>query len=106
MSRIAYTLKYDAEVVENLRWIPRQQHSAIRLAIEEQLKYQPDTVTQNRKPLKSFSMDKSRWELRCGVRNQFRVIYRVQPETRIVTIAVIGIKKGNRLWVNGEEYEP
>jgi mRNA-degrading endonuclease RelE of RelBE toxin-antitoxin system len=105
MSRIAYTLKYDAEVVENLRWIPHWQHSVIRLAIEEQLKYQPDTATQNRKPLKSLSTDKSRWELRCGARNQFRVIYGVEPEAHTVTIAVIGVKKGNQLWVNGEEYE-
>ncbi len=106
MSGIVYILKYNAEVVENLRWIPRWQHSVIRLAIEEQLKYQPDTVTQNRKPLKSLSMDKTRWELRCGTRNQFRVIYRVEAEAHTVTIAVIGVKKGNRLWVNGEEYEP
>jgi hypothetical protein len=34
------------------------------------------------------------------------VIYRVEPETRVVAIAVIGVKKGNQLLVNGAEYTP
>ena len=106
MSRPAYTLRYDEGAIENLRWIPRKQHSAIRRAIEEQLSYEPDVETRNRKPLKGSSAEKPRWELRCGKNNQVRVIYRVEPETRVVAIAVIGVKKGNQLLVNGAEYTP
>ena len=51
-------------------------------------------------------MEAPRWELRCGKNNQVRVIYRVEPETRVVAIAVIGVKKGNQLLVNGAEYTP
>lgn len=104
MSRQAYTLRYDEGAIENLRWIPRKQHSVIRQAIEEQLKYEPDVETRNRKPLKGSSAEKPRWELRCGPNNRVRVIYRVESEVRLVTISVIGIKKGNRLLVNGEAY--
>ena len=106
MSRPAYALRYDEGAIENLRWIPRKQHSAIRRAIEEQLSYEPDVETRNRKPLKGSSAEKPRWELRCGTHYRVRVIYRVDSETRVVAIAVIGVKKGNQLLVNGAEYTP
>jgi hypothetical protein len=43
------------------------------------------------------------WELRFGPDNRFRVFYAVDMEHHEVYILAIGIKKGNRLFIGGEE---
>ena len=100
-----FILRYSGDALENMRWIPRNQHSAIHAALEQQLRHQPQIETRNRKLLTAESEATERWELRCGTKNQFRVIYRVDTEESVVTILVIGVKKGNQLLVNGEEHE-
>src|SRR5216683_5253700 len=45
------------------------------------------------------------WELRFGPDNRFRVLYGIDHERREVQIQAIGVKKGNRLFVAGEEVE-
>ncbi len=42
------------------------------------------------------------WELRIDI---FRVFYNVDLESGLVTIAAIGYKEGERLFVHGKEYE-
>jgi mRNA-degrading endonuclease RelE of RelBE toxin-antitoxin system len=44
------------------------------------------------------------WELRFGPRNSFRAFYDVDNDARIVLILAIGVKKGNRLFIGGEEF--
>jgi hypothetical protein len=45
------------------------------------------------------------WELRFGPDNRFRVFYRVQGEALRVDVLAIGEKRGNRLFIGGEEFE-
>ncbi len=103
MGRRPYELKYAAEVPRHLGTIPRKHHSLIRRQIESQLGYEPESETRNRKPLLRPSLLGVVWELRCGLRNRFRVFYRVDRARRQVYIVAVGLKVKDRLFVGGEE---
>ena len=99
------TLIYDPEVENHLRSIERKHHSLIRKTIQEQLEFEPETETRNRKPLRQPAAFGATWELRLGPANHFRVLYVVDLERQEVQILAIGVKDRNRLIVAGEEVE-
>ena len=45
------------------------------------------------------------WELRCGPKNLFRILYDVDLAAQEVWILAIGIKDRNRLLIGEEEYD-
>jgi mRNA-degrading endonuclease RelE of RelBE toxin-antitoxin system len=94
---------YDPQVKHHLERIERQYHSLIRRTILEQLRYQPQMETRNRKPLLKEAEFGADWELRFGPDNRFRVFYAVDTECQEVQILAIGVKRGNRLFIGGEE---
>ncbi len=100
-----FGLIYDPKVAEHLAAIELKYHSLIRATIEEQLRYEPETATRNRKPLERPVALGARWELRLGPDNRFRVFYRVDAEQRQVRILAIAVKDGNRVFIAGEEVE-
>ena len=103
MVRQPYTLKYARATVEHLRAIELKYHSMIRAAIEEQLEFEPDRETRNRKPVEQPTSIEADWEIRFGPDNRFRVFYTVHSEEREVEILAIGVKVRNRLLIGGEE---
>jgi len=105
MSNAPFVLIYDAEVAKHLAAIEPKYHSLIRATIEEQLRFQPETATRNRKPLERPVALGARWQLRFGPGNRFRVFYRVDLERRIVRVLAIAVKERNRLFIAGEEVE-
>ena len=104
-SRRRYHLVYAAQVIDHLKAIERRHHSRIRRAIEEQLQFEPDVETTNKKPLGIPTGLEAEWEIRFGPNNRFRVFYQVDGESRQVSILAIGVKRGNRLTIGGEEVE-
>ena len=74
--------------------------------IEEQLSYDPEVETRNRKPLLQPSELGATWELRFGPKNQCRVFYETNYDANEVYILTIGIKIGNQLFIGKEESEP
>lgn len=98
-----FALVYDLEVSAHLRAIKPQYHGLIRRTIEEQLRFEPETETRNRKPLQRAVSFEATWELRFGPENRFRVFYDVNHERQEVEILAVGTKEGNRLMVGGEE---
>lgn len=100
-----FVLIYDPEVSQHLAAIELKYHSLIRATIEEQLRFEPATATRNRKPLERPVALGTRWELRLGPDNRFRVFYRVDVERSAVRILAIGVKERNRLFIAGEEVE-
>lgn len=100
-----FILSYDEGTKEQLRAIEAKYHSLIRTVVEEQLLFEPEKETRNRKPLRQPAPFEATWELRFGPDNRFRVLYGVDHERREVQIQAIGVKKGNRLSVAGEEIE-
>jgi hypothetical protein len=103
MGRTPYTLVYARATVQHLRSIEPKYHSLIRAAIEEQLHFEPDSETRNRKPLEQPTSLEADWEIRFGPDNRFRIFYTIRPDEREVEILAIGVKDKNRLLIGGEE---
>src|SRR5437867_196158 len=99
----AFTLVYDPQATGHLDAIELKYHSLIRRTIKEQLEFEAETPTRNRKVLEQPIALGARWELRLGPDNRFRVFYRVDAEQRHVRILGIGVKQGNRIFIGGEE---
>ena len=102
--RRPFELIYPPIIKAHLKTIEPRHHSLISKSIEEQLTYQPEIETRNRKPLKRPIMFGAQWELRFGPKNMFRVFYKVNRDKSQVEILAIGVKKGNKLIIGGEEY--
>ena len=100
-----YQISYDQATKKQLRAILAKYHSLIRAEIEEQLQFEPDKETRNRKRLRQPAPFEATWEIRFGPDNAFRVLYGIDEEHREVQIQAIGVKEGNRLLVAGEEVE-
>src|SRR5712692_2583897 len=91
--RRPFELVYDLEVKTQLRAIEPKYRGLIRMTIEEQLRFEPDKETRNRKPLQRPVAFEATWELRFGPENRFRVFYAVSHERREVHILAIGTKE-------------
>lgn len=98
-----FRIVYHARLKSHLRAIDRRHHSLIREAIESQLTFEPDVETRNRKPLRDPLVFGGAWEIRFGPGNQFRVFYDIHRSALEVNILAIGQKRGNRLFIAGEE---
>ena len=101
--RRPFALVYDLEVKTHLRAIESKYRALIRMTIEEQLRFEPDKETRNRKPLQRPVAFEATWELRFGPENRFRVFYAVSHERQEVQILAIGSKERNRLMIGREE---
>jgi hypothetical protein len=98
-----FKLIYAAQVKEHLKFIERKYHSLIRETIENQLRFEPDVETRNRKPVEQPTTLEADWELRFGANNRFRAFYTINMGQRAVYIVAIGVKQGNKLFIGGEE---
>lgn len=103
--KLPFVLLYDPEVRGHLDATEPKYHSLIRTTIEEQLRFQPEKATRNRKRLERPIDLGARWELRLGPDNRFRVFYRVDTEQHQVRILAIAVNEGNRIFLAGEEVE-
>ncbi len=103
--RPRYSITYSPEVSHHIDAILPIHHREIRRAIEEQLSFLPGNATRNRKPLEDQPGPYgATWELRCGLRNQFRVFYEFNSQTQEVWILAVGEKDRERLHIAGEEF--
>jgi hypothetical protein len=98
-----YALEYARGVIAHLQFIEVKHRRLIRSSIAEQLQFEPNVETRNRKPLRQPAPFGAEWELRCGPNNRFRVLYDIDEERHAVQILAIGVKQGNRLLVGGVE---
>ena len=95
-----YEIEYTAEALDDLESLRKLEQKQVVDEIDAQLKHEPDVETHNRKRLRPNNV--AEWELRVG---RFRVFYDVRKAVSIVKVEAIGYKKGNRLFIHGEEYE-
>ena len=61
-----FELIYDRDVRDHLEPVDRKFFSLIRETIEEQLSFEPDVETTNRKPMRQPNLLGGEWELRFG----------------------------------------
>ncbi len=101
--KLTFEIIYAPIVREHLRAIDPKIYSMIRSEAENQLSFEPDVETKNRKPLKRSISIGAEWELRFGPGNSFRIFYKIREEIHQIHILAIGEKKGNRLFIGGKE---
>lgn len=102
-SKKRFNLIYAPVTKLHLKAIEPKYYSLIRTTIEDELQFEPDVETRNRKPLKRPVTFEAEWELRFGPDNRFRVFYDINMESHEVYVLAIGVKEGNRLLISGEE---
>ncbi len=96
---MAYSVRFAASAEEDFAQLSARQRSIVLDAVRKQLLHEPVRETRNRKPLRPNPL--APWELRAGA---LRVFYELDAEDAgVVNILAIGIKKGNRLFIAGEE---
>ena len=94
----AYNIEATEEAKADLNYYTVAERKIIVTQIRVQLEGQPSTETRNRKKLRDSPI--ATWELRIG---KFRIFYEVNDATHLVTIAIVGHKEHNILYVRGKE---
>src|ERR1700756_5224973 len=103
--RQPYKLSFAHGFARHLAFIETKYDRLIHDTMEEQLRFEPNVETKNRKPLRQPAPFAAQWEIRFGPENRFRVLYDIDEEQQAVQIVAIGEKKGNRLIIGGKEVE-
>lgn len=93
-----YRIEYSPDTENHLQYLTKHQQRIILDAVENQLQYQPDVETRNRKPMRPNPL--APWELRIG---NLRVYYDIKNEPKhIVYIRAVGIKERNNVKIGKE----
>jgi mRNA-degrading endonuclease RelE of RelBE toxin-antitoxin system len=87
-------------VIQDLRWFGPKVSRLILDASVERLTVEPLLESRNMKTLRSNAF--ARRELRLF--GKYRVLFTPYEERRVVTIVLVGEKRGNSLLVRGEEF--
>lgn len=99
-----FVIIFDKQVERQILVIDRRDRSLILDATEQQLSFDADVRTRNRKPMRIPNSLGATWELRCGINNRYRVFYDIDPEEQTFIVLAIGRKIGNRLFIGNEEF--
>ena len=87
-----YRIAFAEETIDHLDYIEAKYHSLIEKTLEEQLGWSPDVETKNRKILEQPAPFRAKWQLRFGVRNEFRAFYRIDEKEHVVMILALDTK--------------
>src|SRR5262245_4304102 len=97
---MAWEVTLKESVLEDLRWFGRKVGRLLLAVAEELLSADPLAETRNLKTLRPNAV--AQRELR--LQGKYRVLFNVDEEAQVVTIVLVGEKRGNRLIVQGEGY--
>ena len=92
-----YEIEFTSEAIGDLKLFRKFEQQTIISGIDTQLKYEPTVETRNR--FRMRPNDGAEWELRIG---KYRVFYNVENDVQIVSLEVVGFKRGNQLFVRGK----
>jgi len=95
-----FEIRYTPEAVEDLSRYNRRDRRRIMDQIDVCLQHEPKRDTRNNKILRPNQLAER--ELRI---DRFRVFYDLDEGKAVVKIEAIGYKRGNRLYVRGEEFQ-
>jgi mRNA-degrading endonuclease RelE of RelBE toxin-antitoxin system len=94
-----YAINIADQAAGHLGGLARYAQRIVLDGIELHLRNQPMQETRRIKPLRLNPV--ASWELRLG---DYRVLYDIAEEGRVVNVLVVGEKRGNQLFVLGKEY--
>ena len=96
-----FAIVYSPEAVDHLAVLPKATQILVTDQVEGQLTHEPMLATRKRKLLRPNPV--APWALRLG---DVRVFYDVQEKPEpLVTIAAVGVKKHNELWIGKEKID-
>jgi mRNA-degrading endonuclease RelE of RelBE toxin-antitoxin system len=95
---LSYQIEFAESVNAQLRRLAARDRALVLDTIERQLLHEPLVETRNRKPLRPNPL--APWELRIG---DLRIFYDVGQEEKTVYILAVGEKRGNSVWIGGQE---
>jgi len=97
---MAWTVVLKESVIDDLRWFGRKQGRLLLAATRERLAVDPTAETKNQKTLRPNPV--AQRELR--LLGNYRVLFNVDADAGVVTVVLVGEKRGDALFVQGEEY--
>jgi mRNA-degrading endonuclease RelE of RelBE toxin-antitoxin system len=96
-----FSIIYSPEAVDHLAALPKAAQKLVLDQVEEQLAHEPALPTRKRKVLRSNPI--APWELRLG---DLRVFYAIEETPKPqVTVAAVGLKRHNVLWIGNERID-
>lgn len=96
----AWAVALKESVIDDLRALGRREGRAVLLAAVQRLATDPLAETRNLKTLRPNPV--AQRELRLFGR--YRVLFAVEPTEHVVTIVLVGEKRGESLLVQGERF--
>ena len=97
---MAWTIEVKEAAVQHLQWFGKKTSRKLLEKTLEHLEQDPLAETKNLKTLRPNPLADR--ELRLF--GMYRVLFTVDEDLRLVTIVLVGEKRGNRLLVMGEEF--
>ena len=92
-----FRIEFSPTALDDMNSLRTFDRRVIADAMKDQLRFQPTTLSRNRKPLKdpraSFEFRPPLWEIRCG---EFRVLYDVDTAERVVYIRAVRQKAAHQ----------
>ena len=95
--RQPYNLSFARGFARHLAFVETRYDRLIHDTMEEQLRFEPNVETRNRKPLRQPAPFAAQWELRFSPGNRFRVLYDIDEERRVVHVLAIA-RRGVIAW--------
>lgn len=95
-----FEIRFTPEAVDDLRMYSKRDRRRITDEIEFCLRHEAGRETRNNKTLRPNRLAER--ELRVG---RFRVFYDIDAGGALVKIEAVGHKRGNHLYVRGEEFQ-
>lgn len=95
-----FAIRFTPEAIEDLRSYGKRDRKRIMDNIDSCLKHEPGRQTRNNKKMRPNRLAER--ELRI---DRFRVFYDIDERNALVRIEAVGYKRGNRLYVGGEEFQ-
>jgi mRNA-degrading endonuclease RelE of RelBE toxin-antitoxin system len=98
---LRYRIELSPRAEEHLYALSAADRTLILDEIDRQLSYTPCVKTRNRKPMRPNPL--APWELRVG---HLRVYYdATESPVPAVDVRAIGVKRRNRVWIGGKEFQ-
>jgi mRNA-degrading endonuclease RelE of RelBE toxin-antitoxin system len=97
---MSWTVTLKESVIDDLRWFGKKQGRLLLNEATERVSVDPLAETRQMKILRPNPV--AQRELRLF--GKYRVLFNVDPDAELVTIVLVGEKRGNSLIVQGEEF--
>jgi mRNA-degrading endonuclease RelE of RelBE toxin-antitoxin system len=97
---MAWAVRIKESVIGDLRWFGKKDARKLLTEIEKRLSADPLAESRNMKTLRPNPV--AQRELRLF--GKYRSLFNVDEKTQVITVILVGEKRGNSLIVRGEEF--